>query len=83
MVSIAAQLNERGIRTQRGGSWHVSSVANVLARANECDVSFARRLHFPFIGGKLVTIAAQLNEAARYRSFSSRLILTRSPGHMP
>jgi hypothetical protein len=35
MVSIAAQLNERGIRTQRGGSWHVSSVANVLARAQE------------------------------------------------
>jgi DNA invertase Pin-like site-specific DNA recombinase len=38
MVSIAAQLNERGIRTQRGGRWHVSSVANVLTRANGCDV---------------------------------------------
>ena len=48
MVSIAAQLNERGIRTQRGGSWHVSSVANVLARANECDESFARRAAFSF-----------------------------------
>jgi hypothetical protein len=35
MVSIAAQLNERGIRTPRGGSWHASSVANVLARATE------------------------------------------------
>jgi DNA invertase Pin-like site-specific DNA recombinase len=38
MVSIAAQLNERGIRTPRGGNWHVSSVANVLARANDCDL---------------------------------------------
>jgi DNA invertase Pin-like site-specific DNA recombinase len=37
MVSIAAQLNERGIRTQRGGNWHVSSVANVLARAKESE----------------------------------------------
>jgi DNA invertase Pin-like site-specific DNA recombinase len=37
MVAIAAQLNERGIRTPRGGSWHVSSVANVLARATGCD----------------------------------------------
>ena len=37
MVSIARQLNERGIRTQRGGRWHVSSVANVLARANRLD----------------------------------------------
>src|SRR4051812_2612572 len=35
MVSIAKQLNERRIRTARGGQWHVSSVANVLARANE------------------------------------------------
>ena len=37
MVSIAAQLNQRGIRTQRGGCWHVSSVANVLSRTNRCD----------------------------------------------
>jgi DNA invertase Pin-like site-specific DNA recombinase len=36
-VSIAEQLNQRGIRTSRGGSWHVSSVANVLARAKSCD----------------------------------------------
>jgi hypothetical protein len=35
MVSIAGRLNERGIRTSRGGSWHVSSVAN--ARAKACD----------------------------------------------
>jgi len=37
MVSIAEQLNQRGIRTARGGSWHVSSVANILARAKACD----------------------------------------------
>src|SRR4051812_7526276 len=35
MVSIAKRLNERGVRTARGGQWHVSSVANVLARAKE------------------------------------------------
>jgi DNA invertase Pin-like site-specific DNA recombinase len=37
MVSIAAQLNERGLRTAREGSWHVSSVANVLSRAKRCE----------------------------------------------
>jgi DNA invertase Pin-like site-specific DNA recombinase len=37
MVAIAEQLNERGIRTARGGAWHVSSVANVLARAKDCE----------------------------------------------
>jgi hypothetical protein len=36
MVAIAKQLNERGVRTARGGQWHVSSVANLLARANNC-----------------------------------------------
>jgi DNA invertase Pin-like site-specific DNA recombinase len=36
MVSIAKLLNERGIRTARGGQWHVSSVANLMARANNC-----------------------------------------------
>jgi DNA invertase Pin-like site-specific DNA recombinase len=35
MVAVAKRLNERGIRTARGGRWHVSSVANILARANE------------------------------------------------
>jgi DNA invertase Pin-like site-specific DNA recombinase len=35
MVSIARELNRRGIRTSRGAQWHVSSVANILARANE------------------------------------------------
>jgi DNA invertase Pin-like site-specific DNA recombinase len=39
MVSIAAKLNERGVRTPRGGGWHVSSVANLLARAKACDAN--------------------------------------------
>jgi DNA invertase Pin-like site-specific DNA recombinase len=30
---VTAALNERGIRSARGGRWHVSSVRNVLARA--------------------------------------------------
>jgi DNA invertase Pin-like site-specific DNA recombinase len=35
MVSIADALNERGIRTVRGGRWHCSSVRNVLNRSEE------------------------------------------------
>jgi hypothetical protein len=31
--AIAAALNARGIRTARGGTWHDSTVRNVLARA--------------------------------------------------
>jgi Recombinase len=30
--SIAAQLNERGILTPRGGSWHPTSAARLLSR---------------------------------------------------
>jgi DNA invertase Pin-like site-specific DNA recombinase len=33
LAGIAAALNERGIRSARGGRWHVSSVRNLLARA--------------------------------------------------
>jgi len=33
MDAIAKTLNERGIRPARDGQWHVSSVANLLARA--------------------------------------------------
>ena len=33
LVGIAAALNARGIATPRGGSWHASSVRNLLARA--------------------------------------------------
>jgi hypothetical protein len=31
--SLAAALNDRGIRTARGGAWHNSTVRNLLARA--------------------------------------------------
>jgi DNA invertase Pin-like site-specific DNA recombinase len=31
MVSIAKTLNDRGVRTARGGRWHASSVYNVIA----------------------------------------------------
>ena len=33
LASIADALNARGIRTARGGRWHVSTVQNLLARA--------------------------------------------------
>lgn len=33
--AISLALNERGIRTARGGRWHVSSVMNLLARAQQ------------------------------------------------
>ena len=35
LVGIAAALNERGVRTPRGGMWHASSVRNLLLRAND------------------------------------------------
>ena len=35
MVSIARELNNRGIPTARGGIWHPSSVRNLLARAGQ------------------------------------------------
>jgi len=31
--TIAAELNDRGIETRRGGRWHVSNVRNLLARS--------------------------------------------------
>nr|WP_281271257.1 recombinase family protein [Jannaschia seohaensis] len=30
--AIASELNLRGIRTRRGGQWHVSTVRNLLRR---------------------------------------------------
>lgn len=33
--AIAAKLNERGIKTARGGDWHDSTVRNLLARAGQ------------------------------------------------
>ena len=32
LKSIADALNDRGVRTARGGAWHNSSVRNLLAR---------------------------------------------------
>jgi hypothetical protein len=31
---LAAALNARGVRTARGGRWHVSSVKNIIDRSN-------------------------------------------------
>jgi DNA invertase Pin-like site-specific DNA recombinase len=36
---IALALNNRGVRTVRGGRWQVSNVRNVLARTMELEVS--------------------------------------------
>jgi DNA invertase Pin-like site-specific DNA recombinase len=33
LASIAAALNQRGVRTARGGRWHVSTVQNLLTRS--------------------------------------------------
>jgi DNA invertase Pin-like site-specific DNA recombinase len=49
--SITRSLNERRIPTQRGSRWHVSSVANLLARAQKLE---PLRCH-PFIDGKYGT----------------------------
>ena len=35
MAAIAVALNDRGIRTARGGRWHVSTVRNLLIRATQ------------------------------------------------
>jgi hypothetical protein len=35
LAGIAAALNARGVRSARGGRWHVSAVQNLLARAAE------------------------------------------------
>lgn len=35
LANIAQALNDRGIRTARGGAWHNSTVRNLLARAAE------------------------------------------------
>jgi hypothetical protein len=33
LEAMSCALNQRGIRTARGGAWHASSVANLIARA--------------------------------------------------
>ena len=37
LADIADALNARGIRSAAGGSWHRSSVRNLLARAQSCE----------------------------------------------
>ncbi len=44
--AIAVALNNRGIRTARGGRWHISTVANLLARGDYL------RSRLAFLGGK-------------------------------
>ena len=46
-ITAKPSLNQRGIRTARGGNWHVSSVANVLSRAVARAVYEASALPFP------------------------------------
>jgi DNA invertase Pin-like site-specific DNA recombinase len=41
--AIAAALNKQSIRTARGKRWHVSSVANLLARAKSLAVAASYR----------------------------------------
>jgi len=46
--AITRSLNERKVPTARGSRWHVSIVANLLARAHKLEA--VRQV--PFIGGK-------------------------------
>jgi DNA invertase Pin-like site-specific DNA recombinase len=39
LEAISLALNDKGIRTARGARWHVSTVANLLARAQKLDGS--------------------------------------------
>jgi DNA invertase Pin-like site-specific DNA recombinase len=41
--AIAAELNERGMLTRRGGRWHVSTVVNLLDRLGVREAACARR----------------------------------------
>jgi len=38
LAEIADGLNERGVRSAKGGKWHRSAVRNLLARAKYCEV---------------------------------------------
>jgi len=40
---IAKALNNRGIRTARGGSWQVSNVRNIIARSHASGMRLSRR----------------------------------------
>jgi DNA invertase Pin-like site-specific DNA recombinase len=39
--ALTRALNDRGIRSARGGRWHVSSVANLLARAKNLSLALS------------------------------------------
>jgi DNA invertase Pin-like site-specific DNA recombinase len=39
LEAITEALNQRGIRSARGGKWHVSSVSNLLVRAQKCAIA--------------------------------------------
>ena len=41
LEAITVALNQRGLRSARGGRWHASSVANLLARASRSAVTIA------------------------------------------
>jgi DNA invertase Pin-like site-specific DNA recombinase len=41
LEAVTVALNQRGIRSARGGRWHASSVANLLARASRNAVTVA------------------------------------------
>ena len=44
LQAMADALNQRGIRAVRDGKWHVSSVANLLARCTQAENMHERRL---------------------------------------
>jgi hypothetical protein len=44
LEAISGALNQRGIRSARGGRWHASSVANLLARAKKFPEAQEQRL---------------------------------------
>jgi DNA invertase Pin-like site-specific DNA recombinase len=44
LEGIAAALNGRGVRTARGGRWHVSTVRNLLARERGLTPASHKRL---------------------------------------
>jgi hypothetical protein len=72
MVAITKKLNERGIRTARGGQWHVSSVANLLARAKQLRGGL---IGPHFVGGNLGVFSARMPDEIECRGAACRLLL--------
>jgi DNA invertase Pin-like site-specific DNA recombinase len=71
LKAIADALNERGVRTARGGRWHVSTVRNLLAHA---DVPTERVLDEPHL------MSAASSKAARDLLRTHRLPLPHGRG---